>query len=355
MEIFNATDLSYVKSITDDIILISAKTLSYFTVINGCVLGQCLAIFGLIVNLLNIVVFVRQGLQDPVNISLLGLSVSDLASLFVHFFSNLCWTPAIMRMDLPFYPTQLMYFLVWIHVIFSRVTAGITAWITFERCVCIVCPLKIKSIVTPQRTVNVICVLYVTMCTSTIPVFYSTRAVWIFDPRRNRSILGIARITHSEYIQQIAFWINNILPITFFVFITTCTIILVKSLKKISKWKQQSAYSQNPGLISQRDTKVVRMITIISIVFIACYTPGAVLLIFILIFPELTYSGKQKNLLVVILSILVQLEGINATANFFIYFTMSSKFKRTLISLFCAYGCKMKQRLESSANKNLKN
>ncbi|CAG5134065.1 unnamed protein product [Candidula unifasciata] len=346
---FNNTELISVNNIEEDIILVSDKMLSYFTLINTWGLGQCLTFFGLIANVLNIVVFLRQGLHDPVNISLLGLSVSDLGSLIFHFLTNLCWAPSIIMMDLPFYPTQIMYFLVWIQILFNRVTTGMTAWIIFERCLCIVLPLKIKSIITPRRTLTFIIALNVMMFSSAIPVFYATRIVWLFDSRRNKSVLGIARIAHNAYIQQVAFWINNILPISFFIFITVCTVILVKSLQKNSKWKEKSVSSQSHAVTSSRDTKVVRMVTIISAVFIVCYAPGAVVFIFILIYPEMAYAGKQKNLVVAVFSVLVQFEGINASANIFIYLTMSSKFKSTFENLFCLYCYNITRRSGSNA------
>ncbi|CAG5134067.1 unnamed protein product, partial [Candidula unifasciata] len=294
----NITEIINGKSFKDDTILVSDKMLSYFTMINTWGLGQCVTIFGLIVNLLNIVVFVRQGLHDSVNISLLGLSVSDFGSLFVHFFANLCWTPDIMRMDLPFYPTHLMYILIYTHVVFSRATTGITAWITFERCLCVVTPLKIKSIVTPRRTLTFIIVFYILMFLSVIPVFYTTKVVWLFDSRRNKSILGVARITHNAYVEKVAFWINNVLPTAFFIFISVCTSILTKALRENSKWKANSVSSQKNTVISLRDTRISKMVVSISAVFIACYTPGTVVFMFVLIFPEMRYAGKQKNLLV---------------------------------------------------------
>ncbi|CAG5134064.1 unnamed protein product [Candidula unifasciata] len=331
----NSSESTLPTLAVDDGILVSDKMLTYFTMINTLGIGQSMTILGLIVNILNIIVFVRQGLQDPVNISLLGLSISDFGSLFFHFFANLSWMPDIQMLDLPFYPGQFSYFFVWIHMVFTRVTTGTTAWITFERCLCIVVPMKIKSIVTPRRTILFIVVLNVIMFASVAPVLYTTQFIWMFDSHRNKSILGIMKTAGSGYIQNIAFWINNILPTIFFIFITICTFILVKSLQKHAKWKEQTVSSPNQKDVSNRDTKVAKMVSIISIVFIFCYAPGTILFIFFVVFPELTFAGKQRNLLVGIFTILLQLEVVNATANFFIYLSMSSRFKSTFKDIFC--------------------
>ncbi|CAG5134070.1 unnamed protein product [Candidula unifasciata] len=346
MQSLNLSDESAVKT-QEENILVNEEMLSYFTLINTWGIGQCVTILGLIVNGLNIVVFVKQGTRDSVNISLLGLSISDFGSLFFHFFANLCWTPSVMKMDLPFYPHHLMYYLVWEHIMFTRVTTGTTAWITLERCLCIVAPLKIKSIVTPRRTVTFIVVLYVIMMASVTPMFYTTRVAWMFDPRRNKSLLGVYKTANTGDIEKATFWSNNILPTIFFIFITVCTIVLVKALKKNAKWRGKTS-SQKQGGMSNRDSKVVKMVTIISIVFISCYAPGTVVYIFLLVYPQLSYRGKQRNLLVAIMSILIHLEAINATANFFIYLAMSSKFKSTFRNMFCAGYSDMKEDIENT-------
>ncbi|CAG5123819.1 unnamed protein product, partial [Candidula unifasciata] len=97
--------------------------------INTWGLGQGVTSLGLIVNILNIIIFIRQGFKESVNVSLFLLTISDLGSLVFVFFLNL-------------------------------VTTGTTAWIAMERCLCIITPLKVKSLITSRRTVVFVCVLY---------------------------------------------------------------------------------------------------------------------------------------------------------------------------------------------------
>lgn len=325
----NATQIKGYK------LLIPDADLFYFTMINTWGLGQGVTVLGLIVNVLNIATFLKQGVKDTVNVSLLGLTVSDFGSLVFHFLVNLCWTPPIMKLDLPFYPNQVMYFFVWAHILFTRVTTGTTAWIAFERCLCIVAPLKIKTIITPRRTVGFIAVLYAIMIASVAPTFYTARFTWVFDQARNKSVLGIVKIADRERIESVAFWINNLLPTLFFILIVICTTILVKALKRNAQWRQRTASATKTNQMSNRDAKVVKLVSVISIVFIFCYAPGAVVFVMLLAYPEMNYAGRQKNVLIISLSFLMHLEGINATANFFIYLKQSSKFKVTFEGLFC--------------------
>lgn len=318
--------------------LVTFDMLMYFLLVNNWGIGQCVTIMGLGTNLLNIITFVRQGLRDTVNISLLGLTVSDLGSLVFLFFINICWTPAIMKMDLPFYPEQMMYFLFWGHVIFTRVTTGTTAWIAFERCLCIAAPLKVKEIITPRRTIIYIFVLYATMMATIAPMFYTSRLAWIFDKSKNKSLLGYIKIKNRNGIEDLVYLINNFLPAIFFVLIVICTLVLIKTLRKNARWREQTTALTRSSAISNRDTKVVKMVVIISTVFICCYAPGAVFFVWLVADPEMKIDGRQKNLMLAVFSILLHLEGINATVNFFVYAKMSSKFNITFqqICYFCS-------------------
>lgn len=316
------------------VVLVTDEMLSFFLMVNFWGPGQCVTILGLVVNIRNIVAFIRQGVRDSVNVSLLGLTISDLGSLVFLFFLNLCWTPPIMKQDLPFYPQQIMYFMFWGHVIFTRVTTGTTAWVTFERCLCIVAPLKIKSIITVRRTVAVIVVLYTVVLCGIGPMFYTSRFTWIFDYRRNKSLLGFVKIANRGSLETVVFLVNNILPMLFFLLIVACTAMLTITLQTNAKWRQQT--SANKGkTVSNRDSKVIKMVLLISAVFVFSYAPSAVFFVWPLTDKEIKIDGIQRNLAIAVFSLLLHLEGINASANFFIYIKMSSKFRATLQDLFC--------------------
>ncbi|CAG5134074.1 unnamed protein product [Candidula unifasciata] len=314
-------------------VIMNTETLSYFLMINCWGPGQCVAVIGVLVNVVNVVVFLKQGLRDSVNISLLGLTISDLGSLIILVLLNLCWAPAVTKLHLPFYPHQMMYFLFYGHTAFSRVTTGLTAWIAFERCLCIVAPLKIKTLITPGKSVMVICVLYVITIASVTPIFYTSKFVWITDPIRNTTVLSYVKIAEGRIIDDIIYIINNVLPLLFFILIVSCTAILVTTLHRNAKWRQQMTASKTQ-VVSKRDTKVTQMVLAISVVFIVCYIPGALFFLLPLTNQEMKVAGSERNFVIAIVSIMLLLEGIQESANFFIYIEMSSKFRATFQQLF---------------------
>lgn len=74
----------------------------------------------------------------------LALSVSDLCCLVTLSLMNIGFTPDVVEADLPFDPKEVVYLVAATpHFTFSRVTSWITAFITMERCLCVLVPLKV--------------------------------------------------------------------------------------------------------------------------------------------------------------------------------------------------------------------
>ncbi|CAG5114702.1 unnamed protein product, partial [Candidula unifasciata] len=138
--LINATAGSYLAN-TDP--FVSDEFRVIFQWICFTVVCQSIDIFGTVTNIINSVCFIKQGFKDPINVTLIGLSISDLGCLVTLIWLNICFTPSFQQADLPFDPTGILYLTAgWPHVIFTRVTSWITAFITLERCLCIALPLK---------------------------------------------------------------------------------------------------------------------------------------------------------------------------------------------------------------------
>lgn len=78
------------------------------------------------------------------HVLLAGLSSSDLGCLITLIWTNICYNPAFNDLDLPFSPIDFQYLTgTRLHIVFTRVTGCITAFITLERCLCVAMPLKV--------------------------------------------------------------------------------------------------------------------------------------------------------------------------------------------------------------------
>ncbi|CAG5129996.1 unnamed protein product, partial [Candidula unifasciata] len=106
-------------------------------------LCQLINLFGIVTNIFNIICFVKQGFKDTVNISLLGLSISDLCCLITMMCTCILLMPALMNADLPFGSFEVMYLVSALpHLDFTRASSCITAMITLTKCISVVDPLR---------------------------------------------------------------------------------------------------------------------------------------------------------------------------------------------------------------------
>ncbi|KAK3779333.1 hypothetical protein RRG08_028890 [Elysia crispata] len=119
------------------------------------------------------------------------------------------------------------------------------------------------------------------------------------------------------------------------VLVIICTVILVRKLAQSSRWSAQTASqfdftakTGGQGVMSQKDKRLVKMITFLSTIFIACFLPSAVNLILMICSVEFSAVGRYKNLFLVGWSFLNCLEATNASVNIFVYYKMSSHYRK---------------------------
>lgn len=314
--------------------IVSYDILYYFLLVNFWGPGFVVCIFGVVTNILNIFIFNKQGVRNTVNISLLGLATSDLGSQITLLYINISFLPAFADQDLPFVKQDVMYIAAWCHIMFTRISAWITAYITLERCLCVTAPLKVRNVFTPTRTILYLVFVYAIMLASVVPCFYTAHPSIVFDASRNKTLLGLSFPTDRNVIENITFITNNTIPAVAFFLVAACTALLVLNLRKKTKWRQQVTNSTVATVMSDRDNKVVKMVVLISVIFIVCYFPGTAVFVYVILDNEMRFDGLHQNLCFAVFSVMFHLESINASFNIFIYLSLSSKFKSTLLETF---------------------
>ncbi|XP_035825641.1 adenosine receptor A1 [Aplysia californica] len=299
-----------------------------------CGLG-CLT--GMVTNVINIVVFAKQGFHDSMNVSLMGLAVSDLGSLVTTFWMSICFNPLFIAADLPIDVKEVMNTLGGRpHIIFARITSFITAFITFERCLCISLPLKVKMIITPRRTKIIIIFIFILMF-SYPPLYVGNRLEWVFDSSRNATILTVEFNEEVIKIEPVAFFLYGVtFSLLSFVFVICCTIVLVVKLNTKTKWRQATAAkgASAPEGVGVKDKKVVKMVTFISSIFIVCFGPSSLMFVVMALEPRFRLNGAFTNLYMTLWSASFILETVNSSVNMFVYLTMSSKYRAVFMKTF---------------------
>lgn len=175
----------------------------------------------------------------------------------------------------------------------------------------------------------IVVVLFATLIPSGAPVYIVNRLDYKFDPRRNKTLWGLVYLQNRETVDTVSFIINNVfVSFSAFIVVTVCTITLVVNLREKSKWRKTSANSSQSETVSDRNRKVAKMVVMISTMFIASFIPISVSFMAMSLEPGFSVGGKYWNVLTIIGGTGFLLESINASANIFFYYSMSSKFRQ---------------------------
>ncbi|XP_059177769.1 uncharacterized protein LOC131957093 [Physella acuta] len=108
--------------------LLSEQARVIIETVNYVFLCNIFALFGIVGNNINIIVFYKQGLTSSINISFLSLAISDLCSLVALLWFNVLANPLFKNADIPMVPSEFEHLTGGSpHSCFARITCMITA------------------------------------------------------------------------------------------------------------------------------------------------------------------------------------------------------------------------------------
>ncbi|XP_013088025.2 type-1 angiotensin II receptor-like [Biomphalaria glabrata] len=298
------------------------------TIVGGVFLGS-VSLLGVIFNAVNVIVYAKMGQEDSVNIALLALSLSELGASIVLLLISCFGAPQLAASNVP-----VIYLISWFHVIFSRVASCLTAFITLERYLCVAMPLKVKLYITMKRTIVIVSVIYAGMTISMVPPFFSRKIESVLMPGTNWTVLTFFfRDENSQGMERISITVNNVTLLLAFAVVFISTLLLVVTLKRKSRWRSEASSASRSDVTSSRDQRVIKMITLIALIFIVSYLPVALTTAAMLGVPGYSMEGKYNKIFSITWGIDFFLEGTNATASIFVYLTMSSRYRSVLRKL----------------------
>lgn len=301
-----------------------AKAISFL--VNLIILCALIAYFGITANIINIINFAKQGFDNTVNISLFGIAVSDLCALLAILWLGVCVNPLLQTETIDF--AEIEYLTAgWPHYLFARITCMITVYITIERCLCVTIPLKVKHIITKTTTVITVVLIFFTQILTAIPTYYAAYICWKYNSEKNISTLGLCRIDNWNQVEIVTFVLQMIMLGGSFILLIFFTIILVVNIRRKSQWRKSATHEAQQVAISNRDKKLVRMIVLISVILIACFTPGMIGFIGMTIEPHFNMGEKYDNLFWVVWSLIFVFQTVNSSVNIFVYYSMSTKYR----------------------------
>ncbi|CAL1530381.1 unnamed protein product, partial [Lymnaea stagnalis] len=298
-------------------------------IINLVILSSTLGVFGIIANIINIIIFYKQGLHTPVNIGFMGLAFSDLFGLVTLEWYCLCFNPLFVGSDVNIVPSEVQHLTAGFpHAYFARTTAWITVYLTAERCLCIVAPLKVNRILTPARAAVTICCIYFILLLPLVPEYSTVHLSWRTDPETNVTLLGIVLTNHLSGVDGLSFLLYAIIMVASFPLVVLLTAILIFKLRQKTKWRQTSAPANSRSEnVSKRDSNVIRTVVVIACLLIACYTPSFLFSTVGFAVPGFSILGRHRNSFLAMATFGFLFDAANSSVTIICYFKMSTKYR----------------------------
>ncbi|KAI8740839.1 neuropeptides capa receptor [Biomphalaria glabrata] len=307
------------------------SVLHALSAINIMVCSELIGLFGIAANIVNMINFRRQGFKDGVNVTLFTLSFCDLGALVAHQFSNMCMCPWIRETQLFMLKSHLFTIGFYLNGYFVRVSGWLTSFITFERCLCVVWPLKVKRVITPRTATLVNLAIVLLLSLYLFPPYFIMNLNWVVLPGGNQTILAIVFKSNRETIMAVYYFIaDQFIPYSTILVLLLCTTITVSKLKSKLVWRQSTTLvaANKTSTATLKERKVVAMLINISIIFIVCLLPQSTLGAAVGLERELKLNGKYFNVLLMCYSFTSLLETINCSVSIFVYYTMSTKYRQ---------------------------
>ncbi|XP_059153050.1 galanin-like G-protein coupled receptor npr-9 [Physella acuta] len=314
-------------------IYLDLQVRDFFLATNLLVCGTA-GLFGIVGNVINIIVFYKQGYTDSVNITLTALALSDMGALLTLQLINFLTNPWILHADIDTYPIDLcMMIAFYPHNYFIRVCGFVTSFASFERCICVVSPLKVRNIITPKRALVVNVLIFSITTLALFPPYYIGYLDWTYIPAFNRTKLTVIYRQNPYTIFDVSYIVTDLVApyTTFFILITSTSIIAIK-LQGQAKWRTSTVKSGTK--ISTKEKKTVVMLSTISIMFVVCLIPQSTVLTAMSFVQDLSYGGKYFDVTMLGYCVSYFSETILSSVNIFIYLRMSHKYRESFNNVF---------------------
>ncbi|XP_076437619.1 uncharacterized protein LOC143276848 [Babylonia areolata] len=295
-----------------------------------------LFVIGAPANIINMLVFYKQGLKDRVNLCLFALSFSDLMFLitFMFMYGD--------QLHLQF-TTQEKYGPLTKDVFnhnfvgfaaFGYVSNVLSTIIATERCLCVFNPLKFQQLIRTRTMAVIIFFIYIVVLGLFFIVVFRYRIGCLYDPPSGvvvttfvKGEFYLANKKVIDFIDSVTFGAG--LPGTVLIVTITTTLLTIIKLRQVVSWRSDQSSS-----ISPREVALTKMLVANSILFIICFSPDAINHLSRLFLKGMNSGGIYHNFYLTALWIGDIFTFFNATLNIFVYYTMGSRYREVFWTLF---------------------
>lgn len=289
---------------------------------------ECL--FGIPANVINSLVFWRQGLKDRMNLCLFSLAVVDCSYLVITFLI-FCVTSLIRIFDAALsdkYYAKMFCFLGSFLYGYRSTSGFIGVVIAVERCVCVLFPLRASTLM-QTHTLGI-------MLLSFFFIFQGSHLLYqfMFEPVAIHTKDGVLwTFTDTQFyrdnkvlVEIITFTVlGTIIPVTNFVIVSSATAVTVWRLRAAAEWRRMTSSSSSDS--HNQQMALTAMLVIVSCVYVTTMAPFVIRQMLFLFVVSCLSDGQCVESYTAFTAVVYGILHVNNSINIFIYYNRSSKFR----------------------------
>ncbi|GFS16088.1 FMRFamide receptor [Elysia marginata] len=305
---------------------------------------------GIIGNILTLFVYSRLGFSTSINISYTALAVSDLFCVL----TSMVLGVRFIGIPLPTRNAQArgqIFALLgaYPHTAFSRTTSLLTAWISLERCLCVVFPIKVKIMITRRVTEFAVTTIFLLGCFPLVFLYSGYMTKRQQEPKSNMTSLVLPNSdgpVGKKFDAPALFLFGLVYPIVSSVTVMVCTVALIFKLRQSTRWRRLNATAATRGVppyhsTSTKELRVTRVVVTITSIFLVCSLPTAAHLLAISSVDGYSGSGHLRYIGWINSMVIVLFAEINSSLNFVIFTASGLRFRQVLLQIMTGWVCRI--------------
>ena len=311
----------------------SLQDMFHFQYYAWAVVGNIISGFGLLGNILSIIVLSNKRMSSTTSLYLMALAVFDslvLVSLILFMaLPSIYYFTGKLESYNRFYP-YLHPFAYPTALTAQTCSIYITVGFTVERYIAVCHPLKATKMCTMSRARKSLLLIFACSLTYNIPRMLEYQTVHKTDPLTNETYVMYTKtnLGHNKTFCHIYFIYMNmiVMLIVPFTVLAVLNTLLIRAVKHSERAQGKVSHR------TCRDNNLTVMLISVVIVFLICQVPSIVDNILMATLPEKTLNSPPLVKLTCICSLMVI---TNSAVNFYLYCMFGHKFRMIFCSFFC--------------------
>ncbi|KAH9504494.1 hypothetical protein Btru_062921 [Bulinus truncatus] len=296
-----------------------------------------IVITGLVMGVMNILIFRRLGWKDSVGVTMTGIAICDIIKLTLALVYLVYWPILLVSTPEAFSWENCMFpQMVFIHLIFTNVAYVMAGYLAIERCLCLAIPFRVKRLLTPRVTVIVLVGILIVVVTSMSPILF------IYECYKTYSFIYKQEIScykHTDFYSnggqtymKIYSALNICYPLASTVCMVTSAIAISRILHRARVRRAANCGGHYP--MNDRDRRVTRMLKVSVIVFIFCILPRLGHFLARFIVKDYYNLEKERSLYRVVVYTMYFLDYANSCSHMPIMYIMSTNYRKCFKEIF---------------------